>query len=151
METLQAPSWVLATRLSRLVAFLIDAFLIMLIATPLVISTGLVPENFEAVPPTNPLFSLLISGCIWMALNGYLLKTYGQTIGKRIVGIKIVHTNGTHIDFVKVLSLRYIVFWVIGAVPGIGAIVSLIDALFIFNDDRRCLHDRLADTIVIRA
>ena len=36
-------------------------------------------------------------------------------------------------------------------VPFVGGLVSLVDALLIFRDDRRCLHDEIADTIVVTA
>jgi len=34
-------------------------------------------------------------------------------------------------------------------VPGMRELVSLFDAVFIFRDDRRCLHDLLAGTKVV--
>jgi hypothetical protein len=37
----------------------------------------------------------------------------------------------------------------IGMIPYVGWIFSLADPLFIFGESRRCLHDMLADTIVV--
>ena len=39
---------------------------------------------------------------------------------------------------------------VMGAVPYLGMIFHLVDSLFIFREDRRCLHDRIAGTRVVR-
>jgi len=36
-------------------------------------------------------------------------------------------------------------------VPGIGQIYSIVDALLIFRQSRKCLHDNIADTIVVKA
>ena len=43
--------------------------------------------------------------------------------------------------------------WSHGAlvVPFIGGFYSIIDSLMIFGEQRRCIHDYIADTIVIRA
>jgi uncharacterized RDD family membrane protein YckC len=37
----------------------------------------------------------------------------------------------------------------LGAIPYVGWLVSLVDPLLIFGKDRRCLHDLIADTIVV--
>jgi hypothetical protein len=36
-----------------------------------------------------------------------------------------------------------------GAIPFVGNFVGLVDALMIFGEDHRCLHDRIAGTRVI--
>ena len=41
--------------------------------------------------------------------------------------------------------------WVLAAIPGIGNLYALIDVLCIFREDRRCLHDLIADTNVVEA
>ena len=89
----------------------------------------------------------------FVALNGYLLATSGQSIGKRIVGTRIVSVHdGKILPFGKVIGLRYLPFWVIAQVPFIGQVITgLVDPLFIFRGDKRCLHDLVAGTKVIKA
>jgi hypothetical protein len=40
---------------------------------------------------------------------------------------------------------------IVSAVPVVGPVLVLADALWIFRADRRCLHDRIADTVVVDA
>ena len=89
---------------------------------------------------------------VFMAINGYLLITRGQTVGKLMLGIRIVNSaSGGNVSAAKVLGLRYIVFFGLQTIPvfGMRELVGLLDALFIFRDDRRCLHDLLAGTKVV--
>jgi uncharacterized RDD family membrane protein YckC len=77
----------------------------------------------------------------------WLLTASGQTIGKKAMGIRIVKVdteqNG---GFVPNVLLRTILNALISLIP----FYSLVDILFIFND-RRCLHDKIAGTKVVRA
>jgi uncharacterized RDD family membrane protein YckC len=89
---------------------------------------------------------------IFLAFNGYLLAKHGQTIGKRLVRTRIVSIKDDSIlPFGRVVGLRYLPLWIIGQVPLLGPLISLIDSLFIFRKDRRCLHDHLAGTRVVTA
>ncbi len=45
--------------------------------------------------------------------------------------------------------MRYFLPTLISQVPFIGGIFGLVNALFIFGAERRCLHDRLAGTRVV--
>ena len=87
---------------------------------------------------------------IFMVINGYLLVTKGQTLGKLALGIRIVDaaSNGAA-TAVKLLGLRYVLVLLVMAIPIIGQLLGLADALFIFRSDRRCVHDLLAGTKVV--
>jgi len=63
------------------------------------------------------------------------------------VHIKIVRSDGSPVSLSRVIWLRNAVNMVLGIIPLYG----FIDALFIFGNARRCVHDHLADTIVIKA
>ncbi len=110
--------------------------------------------------PNHPNPPLLFAGfgvlgfgfLILMGVQIYLLTTRGQTIGKKLLGIKIVNfEDETSPGFVKAFLLRSFVNGLIGSIPFIGAVYSLVDICFIFRDDRRCLHDLLAGTKVVKA
>ena len=89
---------------------------------------------------------------LFAAANVYLMTTAGQTIGKRIVTIRVVDAaTGQVPAFARQLGLRYGVPWFLSLIPVVGAALGLIDVLMIFRSDRRCLHDHLAGTIVVMA
>jgi uncharacterized RDD family membrane protein YckC len=79
----------------------------------------------------------------------YLIATTGQTLGKKWLGIKIVKMDGGDVDFVSGVVLRSWVIGFIGMVPYIGGCVGLLDALWIFGEEHRCLHDHIAGTKVV--
>lgn len=85
----------------------------------------------------------------FFALHGYLLSRYGQTLGKRIMGIAIVTMDNRVPVFFPMIAQRYLTQWLAGMVPVIGVLLRLVDILAIFRPDRRCIHDHLAKTKVI--
>jgi uncharacterized RDD family membrane protein YckC len=65
------------------------------------------------------------------------------------MGIKIVKMDGSPCGFVSGVLLREIVLSGAGFIPFIGKVIGLVDAVMIFGDQRRCLHDQLAGTKVV--
>ena len=41
--------------------------------------------------------------------------------------------------------------WAVTMVPFIGGVYALVDCLLIFRASHKCLHDNIADTIVVKA
>jgi len=76
-----------------------------------------------------------------------LFARNGQTIAKKIVGIKVVRSDGSPASLGRIFWLRNVVNGLLGIIPLYG----LIDILFIFGEQRQCLHDKIADTIVVKA
>ncbi|MBC7917140.1 MAG: RDD family protein [Rhodoferax sp.] len=97
-------------------------------------------------------FGSALGGFVILLLaQGYLLATRGQTIGKLVLGLRIVRTDGASASFGRLVGLRYGVGSLFAIVPVLGQIYGWLDAMFIFHSSRRCLHDRIADTIVVKA
>ena len=90
------------------------------------------------------LVATIVWNCIW-------LSRYGQTVGKRLLKIRIVRSNGERASLGRIFLLRYLPMMLLGKIPLVGLILVLTDILFIFREDRRCLHDMMADTIVVKA
>jgi len=90
-------------------------------------------------------------GAIGIAIYQWtLISRTGQSLGKKWTGIRIEKIDGTHVTFGTGVVLRNWVPKVMGAVPYLGMLFHLIDSLFIFREDRRCLHDHIAGTRVVR-
>jgi uncharacterized RDD family membrane protein YckC len=85
-----------------------------------------------------------------MAWNLVWLHRHGQTIAKRLLKIRIVQRDGSSVGMGRLLGIRILLLWVIESIPLLGPLFSLVNACFIFRDDRRCIHDLMADTIVVK-
>lgn len=79
----------------------------------------------------------------------YLLVTRSQTIGKMLIKTKImcIETNQPA-DATKTILLRAFVNGLIGGIPCVGIIYTIVDICYIFSDGHRCIHDRIAGTWV---
>lgn len=83
-----------------------------------------------------------------VAYQIYLLHTEGQTIGKRAANIRIVEVDsGENGGFVRNFLLREFVNGLLAFIP----FYAIVDILFIFRDDQRCIHDHIAGTKVVKA
>ncbi len=145
----------LAGRGRRLGAYLIDTIIagIVLVAVayfnpgPLGITMLDLMRDATQQMSTEANIAFLI---IFMAINSYLLLTKGQTLGKWMLGIRIVdaESNGAA-TAVKLLGLRYVLVMLVAVIPLIGGLLGVVDFLFIFREDRRCVHDLIAGTKVV--
>jgi uncharacterized RDD family membrane protein YckC len=137
----------LAGRGTRLGAALLDGVFMMLIGVPIFIggllSGGSDDKTMLVVGGVLGLTAFIV----WAWFTIRLLMANGQTIAKKLLGIKIIRTDGSAASFSRILWLRGFVNGLIGIVPFYG----LIDLLFIFSEERQCLHDKLADTMVVEA
>jgi uncharacterized RDD family membrane protein YckC len=105
-------------------------------------------------PDISPVgVALVILGSVaLLIIQLVLLTTQGQTIGKKMMSIRIARYDDDGLPgFVKAVLLRGIVPGLMGSVPVIGGIFALVNILFIFRDDRRCIHDLIAGTHVVVA
>lgn len=151
----------LASRWSRLAAVMLDGFLGFI---------GFMPAwimNLSTIPPqargnafavwislakTGGWFYLgVVIALLVLAIDLILLARNGQTIGKKLLGIKVVRTDGSPVSLFRVFFLRYVCNTFLTLIPIAGPLYSLVDSLMIFSESRRTVHDRIADTIVIRA
>jgi uncharacterized RDD family membrane protein YckC len=107
------------------------------------------------IPPDFNPAMMILAGVLFLVIavtNLVLLSTQGQTLGKKIVGVRIVRfEDGGKAGFVKAVLLRGFLPGLIGAVPLLGYVFSLVNICFIFREDRRCIHDLMAGTHVVEA
>ena len=140
----------LASRGARLGAVIMDFLVLGLCTVPgtIVISVGRNNEVRLWVGIGILLITflwLIVTQCIFIARDG-------QSIGKKVARIRIVNVrDGSNPGFLKAYFLRAFAVGLIGAIPYIGWLFAIIDACFIFRDDRRCIHDLIAETKVVQA
>jgi len=153
-----APATELARRFSRLAAAILDSLIYMAVGF-----AGFAPIflfDFASEEPSDEtagVIGMVFLGLMMLGLlavfivNLYFLHRDGQTLGKKALKIRIVRTSDERASLGRVFALRMLVPGVIGAVPIVGPLFSLADVLFIFSEERRCIHDYFADTKVVLA
>jgi len=147
----------LADRGTRFVAALVDGLLYMVVLIPalvLIFSTGAMRDGGNTA-----IFRAFVAGPMgfislfaWLGLLGFqawLISTTGQSIAKRLFKIKIVKMDGSKVNFVSGVLVRNWLMMILQQIPVLNMFLPLLDALFIFRQDRRCIHDLIAGTRVI--
>ena len=150
---------VLAGRGTRLVAVIIDGLLNGLIFLPVYfLMGGAAMMGFDPQSPPDPvammgaMFKAMLPGyLIAGVVQGWSLHAFGGTLGKKLLGLRIVRTDGSRAGFVRLFFGRGAVSVLPAVIPLVGALYVLIDTLVIFRESRQCLHDQIADTKVVTA
>ena len=145
-----------ADRGTRLGAAILDSIVFVgAVYVPLLVTLFSV-GSVEATPEDADQFGRLAAGGIVVALVGLAIWAWftlrfmvrnSQSIAKRWLQIKVVRADGSRVSLGRLIMLRNVVVWILSMIPLFG----VIDALFIFGESRQCLHDKIADTIVIKA
>jgi uncharacterized RDD family membrane protein YckC len=160
----------LANRWLRLGAALLDELLSNFCAMPGMIMLGpsalmlifrlatqgrsaLQDSDLEMLTGMSGALSVLLLGVLFCAaIQTWMLAVRGQTVGKRLLGIRIVRVqDDANPGLVHAVLLRSFVPMLIRAVPVFGLGFWLVDVACIFRADRRCLHDLIAGTKVVQS
>ncbi|WP_137165523.1 RDD family protein [Salinimonas lutimaris] len=141
-----SPFSALARRRERLAAYVIDALIATLTMVPLLIYFGL--DKLSSGEPAILLMMLVYGVLSFLCVHGYLIYERGQTVGKHFLHIRVEDRNGNKASFSRYFFRRYLIMAVFYSLPFIGPLISLLDPLFIFRSNRRCLHDEIAKTQV---
>lgn len=169
VEDMQAAAaqMVTASRGSRFLAVLVDvspALVVGILAAVMV--PALFAGKFDPAGSGMVAFGMLmlVFGPLsigWLVWTIVLLYKYGQTVGKKMLGIRVVRMDGSRLSFPRFFFIRWLGMAVLGGILGgicgalhiryVGNTIGLVDALFIFGATHRCLHDYLADTQVVTA
>jgi len=100
---------------------------------------------------------LLIAAALWFAYEVPAVANGGQTVGKRLMGIKVISlTEDPQLGFGRSLrrwSMPLGLPTLLWFCCGIGFVMQLIDCAFALFDQplRQALHDKRAGTVVVRA
>jgi len=146
-----------ATAGSRLGAVLIDGLLFLpagIVGAVMSFAMRPTPGSPPSAPGGAAIAVMALVGVYVLALavvQIVFLSTRGQSIGKRVMKIRIVKLDGSAPGFVHAVLLRAIVNALPSAIPFAGGVYALVDILFIFRQDQRCIHDHIAGTRVVTA
>ena len=143
----------LASRGARLGGSIVDGLIAVAIIWPAMYFTGMFDRAMEGTQSYEEVIvGALFGFAVFLVLNGYLLATRGQTIGKVAAQTRIVSIEDRKIlPLWKIILLRVAPVSLASIIPLAGSILTLIDVLFIFRQDCRCVHDHIAGTIVVKA
>jgi len=144
----------------RLLARILDGLIVMCpigVAINLITSAALSSSN-SATPSLTGLSSAgLISGLViyglYFVYEALMLGSRGQTLGKMIVGLKVIRQQDGQVPGFNVAAIRTAVFPSPGIVPCVGPLWNLVCALSPLFDSssgyQQGFHDKAAKTMVI--
>ncbi len=133
-----------ACRMKRFIGSLIDGFAMLgAILAGLLLVAVLVGDPKDAAVQVVILF--LVLPIMLGICQAYMIAVEGRTIGKYCMGTKIVNQLGNPPGFLQGVVIRIWVVALLGTIP----FFNLVDAIWIFGDEKRCLHDVIAGTTVI--
>lgn len=139
----------------RLAAALIDGVVALIIMLPVMLVGGYFTAVWNAAMQGKSvslgltILWSLIGLALFLLVQGYPLHRWAQTWGKRLLGVQIVDMQGKQPSLVHLIVKRYLPVQVVSLVPFVGNLLIIVDSLFIFRNDRRCVHDLIAGTQVI--
>lgn len=156
-----------ASRFIRLVAFLIDSLLPAVVGIGVAVAVAIPAyQNYKQAhvpgiePPALGSANHMMLGWAWLAgfvllaffiYSAVLVYRYGQTVGKRVMGIRVVRTDGSRVAFSRFIFARWLPVAILSALPLLRYVMFLIDSLLVFRNSSQCLHDSFADTRVVTA
>lgn len=126
----------------RFVAVFIDAVVLFAVGYLIAIPTGMTTGTGFDLQGAPAFLWFLIGIAYYIVLEAQ----YGQTIGKRAVGIKVVTEAGDSLDYQA--SIIRNVLRIVDALP----VFYLIGAISIYlSDEQQRVGDRIGDTVVVSA
>ncbi|MGW8380010.1 RDD family protein [Streptomyces sp. ODS28] len=138
----------LASRGKRLLARIVDA---LLIGIPIGIILALVQSDVSPADSGNTFAQSLIYQLVYLIYEGLMLTTSGQTVGKRLMRIRVAVLSDGAIPKGSPGWFRAGVYSLPALIPCIGSLFWLVNVLFCTWDKpyRQCLHDKAAKTVVV--
>ncbi|HWA88056.1 MAG TPA: RDD family protein [Opitutus sp.] len=152
-----------ASRGMRLLAALIDGVLEWICWLPATMATmRMFAEQIQAGHQPSFTSMMEVAGTSferavpWLAvlaiLQCALIGTRGQSVGKLLCGLRIVRNrDAASAGFLHGVLLRSVVPTVIDYIPLLGKLFWIVDSCFIFGEEKRCVHDYIGDTKVVKA
>ena len=131
----------------RVLAYLLDSILLITVQTTLSIlinltigMLGIATEGDPAINTIIWLFGAVLSISYAVFFTGYC----GQTPGKMVLRIKVIRTDGSPINYGRAALREVLGKFISGILLGIGYLMVA------FDNRKQGLHDKIADTYVIK-
>ena len=149
----------------RAVAYLLDAVIVGVIVTLLIVlitgaagGVGFLGSDATGYGALvlGLLFSTLIATAVALLYAPfYMARTNGQTLGKQLMGIRVIRANGQPVDFLwsvlREVVIKAFVFAGLGSSITFG-LAWLLDGLWpLWDNENRALHDLIVDSRVVKA
>ena len=130
----------------RWAALIVDRFLFVFIGVVLIVGAVLVTPDKPDDPRTWAIIAVvLLTYCGYVAYDAAMVLRNGQTLGKRLLHIRVVRADGGPVRAAQAWG-RAITR---GVAVHVLALVNYVPSLF--TRDKTCIHDLLAGTRVVNA
>lgn len=146
------PQLELAGPLRRIAAAFLDSvifvtWLILSIVVMFMINSYIPHQEASNLPTLITILVISIFLISYLSLYLWMLSRKGKSPAKMIFGLKIVHPGGARPNEERLVMTRFFKT----NLYSFPVFFLILDLLFLLNDENhRSLHDRLADTVVIR-
>jgi len=132
----------------RLVAYLIDSLIIgavqLVLTLVLTFTVGLLGDFGEQGEAAMGMIVSLFSVVLGLGYAVFFTGHCGQTPGKMALRIKVIHVDGSQISYGRAALREIPAKFISGILLGIGYLMVA------FDDKKQGLHDRIANTFVIK-
>jgi uncharacterized RDD family membrane protein YckC len=133
----------------RLGAYIIDQLLFgFVVCVPLIVAIVLSIDNKIGNGAGIAWLFFLVGSIVLIWFNVLYVIRNGQSVAKKWLGIKVVRTDGSPASLGRIFWLRNVVN---NLITGAFGLYFIVDSLLILGDARQCVHDKIADTIVVVA
>ena len=150
----------------RLLARFIDGLVLMIPSVTVMILvvgtsffTSIMGGDFSVLTGGTPMFIVagLINACMYAAYEAFLTSTYGGTLGKMALGLRVILTDGSMLNLQQAL-IRHLIYAGGGIIGALVPMAGFLNALWMvadnvsaaFDPQKRALHDRIANTFVVK-
>lgn len=146
-DPLDQPEYYEGVMLRRVLAHLLDVFLICLLIVAigtLCLTLGVLSFGLLWIP------LLLVAPVVTLAYDSLQVGgRHSATVGMRLFGLEARSWTGARPELLQAL-IRAVLFWGMSYMTA-TLLMWLVLGVALFNPRRRCLHDYLSGTVVIRA
>ncbi|MFH8370312.1 RDD family protein [Streptomyces sp. NPDC018031] len=135
----------------RLLARIIDG---LLIGIPVALVMALILGGYDPVDDTGASTVVTVVGALaYFVYEGLMLTSSGQTVGKRLMKIRVAMLADGSVPAGQAGWMRAAVYSLPEVVPCCGFIFWLVNVLWCTWDRpyRQCIHDKVAATVVVSA